>query len=160
MDKTEFYILNILIEKLTPQTRAEIQNEVTKEISAPNFNKIFSQLETQVYIKYTPTRRITRIPNGTSQVTQYVITDIGKIRHKEILKDLEEENLDKQIKGLTHKNLKQSIFGTKDWWKLALWTGLITALFSIIVSVAISKCTQTPQLPTSKQGDTIRVNRK
>jgi len=160
MDKTEFYILNCLIEKLTPRTREEIQNEVTKEISAPNYHRIFCQLETLDYIKYAPTNRITPITNGTKQLHQYVITDVGKIRYREILSDIQEENLDKETKKFKHTILKQSIFGTKDWWKLAIWTGLITALFSIIVSVSISKCSSTSNLPFSKQASSINGNTK
>jgi hypothetical protein len=49
------------------------------------------------------------------------------------VKQEEEKNIDKAIKGLTHKSLKQSVFGTKDWWKLVL----INAIFSVVIAIVI-----------------------
>jgi hypothetical protein len=160
MDKTQFYILKILNETESPRTKKEIYNEIIKEITAPNFDTFFNLLESQKFIEYTQIRRIKREPNCTVETLQYIITNIGKIKYKEFLKQLEDEDIDKQIKELTHKSLKQSVFGTYDWWKLAIWTGVITAVFSITVSVTISKCTQTQQSKEQTKADTTHLIQK
>lgn len=66
-----------------------------------------------------------------------------------------EERQDK-IQNLTLRNLRQSIFATKDWWLLFLFTTLTAFLIAVITSLSVDKLSQKNLQPKTSQDSLLK----
>ena len=72
------------------------------------------------------------------------------------LRILKIEKREDEIQDYTRRNLKQSIFATKDWWVLFVITFVISALISITTNLSTDKLLKRNSLPNTTQDSLLK----